>query len=117
MFDKLQEIFEELGYKNLYFRQGSFNEEDPIPPSYFAFWNNNSAHDSHYNNGNHRVIWTWSIYFYTTDPQKIYTTMEEFLVKAKEKGFTLHDSGYDIPSDLPNYIGRMTQIDYIELLP
>ena len=117
MFNLLEEIFNEIGYGDLYFRQGSFGEDAEIPPKYFAFWNNGSILDSHYDNNNHSSVWTWTIYFYSNDPKLIYSELDKFLEKAKSKGFVISDEGYDIPSDLPNYFGRMTRIEYIKLLP
>lgn len=115
MFNLLEEIFQELGYE--YVRQGSFEEDDTIPPSYFAYWNNDSPLQSHYNNESHRAVWRWTIYFYTNDPKLIYSEMDRFLKLAKQKGFVISDKGSDIPSDLPRYYGRITQIEFNELLP
>lgn len=115
MFKLLEEIFIEMGYKDLYFRQGSFAEDDIIPSSYFAFWNSNSNLDAHYDNDNHKVIWNWYVYFYTKDFKLLYTELERFITIAKSKGFVFKDEGYDIPSDVPLYVGRMTQAQYIEI--
>ena len=112
MFEKLEEIFIELGLP--YSRQGSYEEADELPASFFTFWNMDTPEDGFYDNEAHQAVWFWAVYYYTKDPSSIFHKMQEFYIIAKEKGFIPDGRGKDIPSGLPDYSGRMLIIKYIE---
>lgn len=101
--------FDEMGYT--YFRQGSWGD-DPYPDSFFTFWNVDSELLAHYNNKSRAKGYGIQIYFYTNEPEIIYTKFDELLEKLENKGFILEDGGWDIPSDVPTHIGRTTMISY-----
>lgn len=112
MWTKLEEIFEKIGLN--YSRQGSYSDASEYPPSFFTFWNFETPEEGHYDNDAHRAIWNWQIYYYTNNPATLYSTMDEFIRLAKEAGFIIEGRGTDIPSDRPDYPGRMITIKYIE---
>lgn len=112
MWSRLEKVFKALGLE--YVRQGSFAKGDTIPSSFFAFWNYDTPEDGYYDNESHRAIWIWQIYFYTTDPNIIYTKLDEFIELAKKEGFIVADKGNDIATEEPNYLGRTVQISFIE---
>lgn len=106
----LEEVFKEMGID--YARQGSYRDGDTLPDSFFTFWNINSNYGEEYDNLPHQLIEEWGISFYSNNPQNIYTTSEEFIKKARDKGFVIEGGAYDTNSDLHNYYGRYIRIKY-----
>lgn len=113
MWSKLEEVFETIGLP--YSRQGSYTEDEELPKSFFTFWNADTNGLLHYDNEDHSTKWFWYVYFYTKDPKIVYSKLEEFIKLAKEKGFNIIDGkGKDIPSDVPDYLGRYVKLTYVE---
>ena len=97
-----------------YFRQGSLVNVDPLPATFLTFWNTTTPESSFYDDEAHSAIWTWTIYFYTTDPSIIYTAPTQFLKLAKAEGFILQGKANDIPSGIEGYVGRYLTLKYFE---
>lgn len=112
MWTKLEEVFQEMNCP--YARQGSYQEGAEIPESLFTFWNADTPEDGFFDNKANRAVWVWYVYFYTKNPNLIYSSIEEFIDKAKAKGFIVDGKAHDIPSDEPNYFGRYVALKYIE---
>lgn len=112
MWEKLEEIFKELNLS--YSRQGSYEENETLPDSFFTYWNYDTPEDGYFDNKANRAIWIWQIYFYTNDGNLIYSKLQEFIALAKQEGFIVDGKGNDIQSNEPGYFGRMVQISFIE---
>lgn len=112
MWDKLEKIFEELGYP--YARQGSYAEGEEIPETVFTFWNYATPEGAFYDNGPNEAVWTWYIYLYTKNPALIYDLMNKFVTICKREGFIPDGRAKDIASDVPDYFGRYLIIRYVE---
>lgn len=112
MWNKLEPIFKEL--KLPYSRQGSYAPLQKYPKSFFTFWNADTPEGGFYDDESHKAIWLWYVYFYTSDPNLIYSKMDEFIALAKQNGFIVEGRGNDIQSDQPNYFGRVVRIRFIE---
>lgn len=112
MWDKLEEVFEEIDLP--YSRQGSYAEGDPLPASFFTFWNVDTPEDGFYDNKANCAVWYWYIYFYSKDINLVYSKLEDFITIAKEKGFIPQGRPKDIASGEPDYFGRYVQIKYVE---
>lgn len=112
MWTKLEEAFEEMGFP--YSRQGSYEEDEELPSSFFTFWNADTPEDGFFDNEANRAVWVWYIYFYTKDPSYLYSKLEEFIRIAKSKGFIVEGKGKDLASGEPDYFGRYVSIRYIE---
>lgn len=112
MKEKLDEIFESIGLP--FSLQGSYQEGESLPISFFTYWNIDTPEDFFYDNEANRTQWKWYVYFYTSDPSVIYSQMDEFVRLAKEKGFIVEGRGNDIPSDVPDYLGRYVRVTYLE---
>lgn len=112
MFEKLQEVFEEL--KLPYSRQGSYGVDEKLPSSFFTFWNKDSEFDGYYGNKPTKCIWTWNVFFYTKKPHLIYSKLNEFIKIAQEKGFQVEGQGKDLSTDEPDYFGRYVEVSFIE---
>lgn len=108
---ELFELFEEIGLP--YFRQGSLSDED-YQPEFFTFWNIDTPQDSHYDNQLHRYHEYIQVGYYTNDAAKVYSVMDNFIKKAKEKGFVIAGLPRDANADKDNYFGRMCYIRIIK---
>lgn len=107
----LFDLFEEIGLP--YFRQGSMSDED-YAPSFFTFWNIDTPQDSHYDNELHRYNEYVLIGFYTNNANLIYAQMNDFIERAKFKGFVIAGMPQDTNADKPNYFGRFCYIRIIK---
>ena len=105
---KLFELFEEMGYKNAegFFRQGSLSTEQ-YPSDFFTFWNVGTPQDAHYDNELRRFNEYVRVGFYTNDASKIYSVMEDFVKRARLKGFTIAAMPQDADAGKDNYFGRV----------
>lgn len=116
MWVKLSEVFNEIEaeYNIPFSRQGSYEIDEKLPNDFYTFWNTSSDYDGFYNNVPSQCLWEWNIYYYTNNPENIYSGLEIFIKKALEKGFIVEGAGKDLLSDEPNYFGRYLKIEYIE---
>lgn len=116
MWERLQEVlnkFEtDLGIP--YFRQGSLVGQTPLPTTFLTFWNASTPEGSFYDDKANSATWTWTIYFYTTDPLNLYTLPNKFLQYAKSEGFILQGKANDIPSGEEGYFGRYLTLKFFE---
>ena len=110
MEDKLIEVLESLGYP--VFLQGSLLEEQPYPDSFFTYWNDSTDGDSFYDNDENTIIWTYGVYFYSTDPLKVNSKLLEIKPLLKEAGFICTGAGYSVRSDEPTHTGRGIDVIY-----
>lgn len=107
---KLFDLFNEIGLP--FYRQGSLSDED-YKPSFFTFWNIDTPNDSFYDNHETRYIEYVQVGFYTNDATKIYSVMDEFIKKAKERGFVVEGRAQDANADKENYFGRVCYLRII----
>lgn len=116
MWTELQSVFEEIEsvYNIPYSRQGSYEVDETLPNDFFTFWNVSSNYDGFYNNKPSRCKWVWKVFYYTNNPENIYSGLEIFIEKARSKGFSVEGAGKDLLSDEPDYFGRYVQIEYSE---
>lgn len=104
------EVLKETGYP--YMLQGSLLPEETYPDNFFTFWNNSSSDGGHYDNKAASVVYDWDLNFYSIDPEKVYTVLEETIQKLKEKGFIVSGVGYSVASDEPTHDGRGVNVLY-----
>lgn len=109
--DELFSLFEEIGLP--YFRQGGISDEE-YEPEFFTYWNINTSNISFYDNVEHRYIIYIQIGYYTNDAEKVYTGMENFIKKAKEKGFICDGRAKDADSGKDSFFGRVCYIRIIK---
>lgn len=112
MWEQLEAIFQALELD--YSRQGSYESSDDYPASFFTFFNVDTPEAGFFDNLPSRAVWTWQIYYYTSDPSTLYSKMDAFLTLARAAGFIPNGKGYDIPCDRPDYVGRTVRIKYIQ---
>lgn len=109
---ELFNLFEEMGYRDLYFRQGTLSIE-MYPDSFFTFWNYDTPNLRHRDDRSKDYSINVMVYFYTKNANEIYSVMEEFITKAKEIGFIVEGKAYDTPVDKDNYFGRLVPVKII----
>lgn len=107
---ELFKLFEEMAYP--YFRQGSLTDET-YPPSFFTFWNIDTKNDSFYDDKERRYIEYVQVGFYTNDASKIYSVMDDFISRAKTKGFVIEGRARDANADKADYFGRICYLRII----
>ena len=104
---RLFTLFDEIGLP--YFRQGSMSDAD-YQPEFFTYWNIDTPQDAHYENELHRYNEYVQIGFYTNNAENIYSIMNDFIERAKAKGFIIAALPQDAPADKDNYFGRVCYI-------
>ena len=112
MEDNLIQVLQELGYPVM--RQGSLAPDDAYPEHFFTFWNNDSSDHAHYDNAEYGTVWNYSINFYSTDPEKTYSALNEARTKLKENGWILPGKGSDVASDEVTHTGRGMDAYFLE---
>lgn len=112
--ERLFALFEEMGYKNAegFFRQGSLTDET-YPAEFFTFWNIDTPQDRHYDNKLTRYNEYVQVGFYTNDATKIYSVMDDFIERARSKGFVIAGLPRDANADKKDYFGRVCYIRII----
>lgn len=108
--EKLFALFDEMGLP--YFRQGSLSDED-YQPSFFTFWNIDTPNLRHRDNRAKSYALYIQVGFYTNDANKIYSVMEDFINRAKQRGFVVQGKARDANADKDNYNGRVCYIRII----
>lgn len=112
MKQKLIELLETFGFP--VFRQGSLNDDDEYPPSFFTFWNFETPEDSHYDNQSVRAVWGFWVYMYSDDPAIVDDKLIEAAKLLKKNGWIIDGKGEDVASDEPTHTGRMITCRFIE---
>lgn len=110
---RLFELFDEIGLP--YFRQGSVSDAD-YQPSFFTFWNIDTPNASFYDNSERRFIEYVQVGFYTNDASLVYSVMDDFVKRAKAKGFVVNGRPIDANAGKDNYFGRVCFIRIINIL-
>ena len=112
MWSKLEELLNGTGIE--YARQGSYSEDGEYPERFFTFWNYDSEKMEHYDNESYATVWRWEVCYYTRYPSELYDTVDDLIAEAKNLGFVIEDSGFDVPSGRADMFGRKTILKYIE---
>lgn len=110
----LIDILSEFGYPVLL--QGSMNENEEYPESFFTFWNNDSYDGDHFDNDAISAIWDFDVNFYSKDPVLVNSKLLEAKEALKNQGFIITGRGYDVASDDPSWTGRGMHVLKIELI-
>ena len=112
MEDLLIETLKSFGYPVRL--QGSLLPDEPYPDHFFTFWNTNSNSDGYFDNGESRVIYQYTVNFYSNNPEYVYTKLREAITALKEVGFIISGDGYSVASDEPTHDGRGFIARYIK---
>ena len=113
MKNELIELLSSFGYPVKL--QGSIGDNEAYPPSFFTFWNNETADGSHYDNTAISCIWNFTVYFYATDSTLVNTVLENAKALLTQNGWIIGGKGYDVPTDEIFYTGRAIDVLYLEM--
>lgn len=111
---KLIDVVEAFGFP--VFLQGSLQESEPYPDSFFTFWNNETTDESFYNNVETAVTWDFDLNFYSCDAALVNSMLLQAKAALKADGFIVSGRGYDVASDEPTHTGRGINVTFIERL-
>lgn len=96
------------------FRQGSLSDDEAYPSTFITFWNNSTYEDVHYDDTPARTVWSFYLYVYSDDVEKMYSVLEQSVELLKSHGWVRDGKGIDVESDEPTHTGRMVKVRYIE---
>lgn len=96
------------------FLQGSLQDDEEYPESFFTFWNNETEDAAFFDNAETRTVWNFDVNFYSSDPALVNTMLRQAKTKLKAAGFIVQGAGYDVVSDEPTHTGRGVGVVYIE---
>lgn len=111
MEDQLIELLQSLGYG--VYRQGSFDENQKYPDSFFTFWNTDSPDHAHYDNTDYKADWAFDVNFYSVDPDLTYSVLSDARILLKQNNWIVPSRGYDVYSDEATHTGRGMQALYL----
>lgn len=112
MRDALITELEKFGYPVR--MQGSLSPSESYPPAFFTIWNDDSESIAHYDNDARAYTWTFSVYFYASDPALVVSVPLDAIAALKNSGWIIDGRGYDIASDEITHTGRAFDCTYIE---
>lgn len=108
----LIKTLEQFGYPVI--QQGSLNEDEQYPETFFTFWNNSTDENSHYDNKPNNYAWDFDLNVYSNNPETVNSLLLEAKEKLIEAGFIVNGKGYDVASDEPTHTGRGINVKIIE---
>lgn len=112
MEDNLIAILESFKYP--VYRQGSMSADAAYPATFFTFWNNGSPNHAHYDNDEYGTEWDYNIFVYSSDPEVVYSLLEQARQALKDAGWITTSHGFDAASDEATHTGRGLEILYLQ---
>jgi hypothetical protein len=94
--------------------QGSLLADEPYPDSFFTFWNASSSDGTHYNNTAVSIVYYYNVYFYSTDPARVYKVLRDAIAALKSVGFIISGDGFSVASDEPTHDGRGVNVEFLK---
>ena len=120
MEEKIKNALEVFGFP--FMRQGSLSPTEAYPDHFFTYWTDDTAGTGFYDNDETCVIWSYSLNFYSINPELVNDMFK--IIKGKDTaksllrkaGFIVAGAGYDVASDEPTHTGRGMTVLYREKL-
>lgn len=110
--DALIELLESFGYP--VYRQGSLQDDEGYPATFFTFWNNSGDGLHHYDNADFSVEYDFDVNVYSNDPEVTYSLLDDARALLKDNGWIANGRGYDLPTDEPTHTGRGFNAVYVD---
>jgi hypothetical protein len=101
MRDNIYTLLSSFGYP--VFLNGTVNNNDVYPDSFFTFWNDINTDDSFYDNDATRAILDYDIVFISKNPSLVQTVAEAARQMLKNNGFVVSGKPTDATVDRPPY--------------
>lgn len=105
MKQELINILEAFGYP--VFLQGSLNDNDNYPDSFFTFWNFQTPEAAYYDDKANRAVWGFWVYFYSTNPALVESVPERARKVLKGADWILQGKANDINVDRVTHTGAL----------
>lgn len=112
MIDEIYEILARFGYP--VFKQGTVNPAEQFPESFFTWWNYATPEDAFYDNHAHLAVWGFWVYFYSSDPYKTETVIDQARNALVAAGWSPTSRPHDASSGVMTHTGRMFSVEKIE---
>lgn len=112
MKEQLITLLETFGYP--VYLQGSLASPEAYPDSFFTFWNPANDDGGFYSGSPIRAVWTFMIYFYSTDPTLVASVPEQARQALRSAGHTVYGKPSDVNVDAPTHTGAFFSVDMIE---
>lgn len=93
------------------YRQGSVIEA--YDSNFFTFWEDEEEGNAYYDNLTVGVVYKYSVYFYSTDPDNTYSYIHQARDLLKQNGWTIDRRGYDVHSGEQTHTGRGLDAIYL----
>lgn len=113
MIDELNEVLESFGLP--FCKQGSMSIWDKYPETFITFWNNDSPDHAHYDDHRYGTAWDYSINVYSSDPDTVYSLLNEIREAFEKRGWTIPSKGFDVASDEKSHSGRGIEVYKLEI--
>ena len=94
--------------------QGTLNPDEAYPQKFITFFTSTTDDNSFYDNEVAAVDWTFSVMFYSTDPEEVNTIPAIIRRDLKAAGFIPQGKGNDLISDRPTHTGWAMDFIYRE---
>lgn len=109
MSEELIDLIEsEFGYP--VYLQGSMNDSDDYPPSFFTYWNFDSPDEDYFDNQAFSESWWYWIYFYTSSRKEVRETMKKLKSLLESNDYIVEGNGIDAKSDIVSHTGKMITV-------
>lgn len=93
-------------------QQGSVPAD--MPESYITYWGDPSTDNLNVDNKTASVDYPFTVIFYTTDWENIYSRFDELISLLEAKGYVMDGRGFDIASGLDDYSARCIEVTKTE---
>lgn len=94
------------------YRQGSLAKNEAYPDTFFTFWENPETTND-YDNDTKFVIYSFSVYVYSNEPDVLAATLSAARTLLKQNNFIIVSRGYDVASDEQSHAGKGFEVGYI----
>lgn len=105
MKEQLISLLETFGFP--VFLQGSLNDTESYPDSFFTFWNFDAPENSFYDNSPNGCSWGFWVYFYSNDPRLVETKSEQARQMLRQNGWIVGGKPVDMKTDTQTHTGAM----------
>lgn len=94
--------------------QGTVNKDEGYPDEFITIWTNYIDDNAHYNNDVTSFVASYSVIFYSNNPERVASVPATIRSVLKKLGFIPQGKGNDIASDEPTHTGWAMDFLYRE---
>lgn len=94
--------------------QGSLLPDEDYPDDFFTFWNSGSDDASNYDDTTATILYEYNVFFYSNNPENVYTILRAAIAALKSVGFIISGDGFSVASDEPTHDGRGVNVKFLK---